>query len=325
MKRTQYYLNKEVHLISLGKTSGYSISIIFKIYKLLKKLKPDIIHTHLRSLTYASIPIGLLKIPTIHTIHNLAEKETKPIFQKVHKILFNFFNIVPVSISDLVLNSVQVRYGLKYDELIYNGVKALSKSKKYESVQQEINSYKRNQDTLVFLAVGRISKQKNQLMLIEVIKALNSDNVNIALVIIGSLDSEVDYSKDCLTKAKNIDNIHFIGIKSNIGDYMLCSDALCLSSIYEGLPLVVLEAFSMGKVVLSTPAGGVPDVIEQGINGYTSNDFEKDSFYRLLVNYQNNPINNTKAIKELYVDNYSIEICASQYYNLYCKASGIFL
>ncbi len=312
-------VSPKVHLISLDKTTGYSLAIIFKVFNLIRKLKPDIVHTHLRALPYASFSLVLLRIPTVHTIHNLAHKETKPVVQKVHKVLFDLFNIVPVSISDLVLESTKVRYGNKYNELIYNGVKALSKTKEYDNVKREIDKYKRTDNTLVFLSVGRISKQKNQLMHVEAMKRLNDSGMDFISIVIGALDSDVEYAKVCLEAAKNSSNMHFIGLKSNIGDYMYCSDALCLSSIYEGLPLVVLEAMSMGKPVLSTPAGGVPDVVQNGINGYISKDFEEESYVDILNKYSQYPIENFENIKKLYDENYSMQICMNNYYDLYKK------
>jgi glycosyltransferase involved in cell wall biosynthesis len=312
-------VNANVKLLSLDKTSGYSFKVMFKLYKLLKDIKPDMVHTHLRALTYSSFSILLLKIPTIHTIHNLAEKETKPFIQKIHFFLFNYVDVVPVSISNLVLNSVQVRYGKEFDKLIYNGVKALKKSKKFNEVEKEIKSYTNN-DSIVMLNVGRISRQKNQLLLIESVNDLVSKGINnIILIIIGALDSEVEYANKCLATASINSNIHCIGLKDNIGDYMYQSDVFCLSSEYEGLPLVILEAMSMGKNVLSTPAGGVPDVVENNINGYLSEDFTIKSYTEMIQKYIKSPIQHTDLIKNIYNNKYSMNICMNNYYSLYQK------
>ena len=310
-------VSPKVHLISLNKTTGYSIRIVFKIYSLIKEIHPDLVHTHLRALMYSAFSLVLNKIPTIHTIHNLAQNETTPNIRKIYKILFTFFNIIPVSISDVVLESTEKCYGDRHSELVYNGVKALSITNEYSNVKNEIEKYKNKEDTLVFLSVGRISNQKNQAMLIDAMSNLANDHV---LLIIGALDSEIEYAQQCLDLAENSENIYFLGLKSNIGDYMTCSDALCLSSLYEGLPLVVLEAMSMGVPTLSTPAGGVPDVVESTINGYISKDFTAQSYESILKQYAMHPIDNSEVIKELYEKNYSMAICKQRYYALYQKA-----
>lgn len=310
-------INSNVTVISLEKTTSYSFNTVLKLYKLIKKLQPDIIHTHLRALVYSSMYILLLKIPIVHTIHNLAHKETGNKIRGLYKIFFNYFNVMPVSISHQVLESTKKTYGNKYSKLIYNGVKALQKTNAYKSVEQEVNSYKKTKNTKVLLNVGRISKQKNQLMIINVIKELNEMDINFVFLLIGSQTSEKEYAQACAKNAQNVTNIFFLGEKSNIGDYMYCADAFCLSSLYEGLPLVVLEAMSAGVPILSTPAGGVPDVIEEGINGYLSDTFTENSYKELLIKFDSEGFKNNEINIRKYEQNYSMQICMENYYNLY--------
>ncbi len=310
-------INTKVTVISLNKPKGYSISTVFNLYKLVKKLKPDIIHTHLRALVYSSLYIFLLKFPVVHTIHNLAHKETGTKRQKLYKIFFHYFNVTPVSISQKVLESTEKVYGSKYSELIYNGVKALKKTNLYPSVKEEVDSYKKNNNTKILLNVGRLSKQKNQLMLIDVIKELNKIDIDFVLLFIGSLKNEKEYADLCLKNAENIFNIFFLEEKSNIGDYMYCADAFCLSSLYEGLPLVVLEAMSAGVPILSTPAGGVPDVIEDGVNGYLSDTFIKSAYKEVLIKFNSLGFKNNEINIRKYEKNYSMQICMEHYYHLY--------
>lgn len=310
-------IDENVTVISLNKTKSYSIATLFNLYKLVKKFKPDIIHTHLRALAYSSLSIFLLKVPVVHTIHNLADKEVGNKIQQLYKILFSYFNVTPVSISQKVLESTAKVYGINYTELIYNGVKALKKTDLYNHVRAEVDSYKKNKNAKVLLNVGRISKQKNQLMLINVIQELNEDDMDFVLLFIGPLTDDKEYADQCIKNAENIPNIFFLGEKSNIGDYMYCADAFCLCSLYEGLPLVVLEAMSVGVPILSTPAGGVPDIIQNGVNGYLSDDFSGNACKQMLVTFYSHPLNNNEENRRSYEENYSMHICMNHYYALY--------
>lgn len=316
-------LKKQVHanvkVISLNKTKSFSFSTVWNLYQLVKKLQPDIIHTHLRALIYSSLSILLQQIPIVHTIHNLAHKETGSKRQSLYKIFFDYFKVTPVSISDQVLESTEKIYGRQYSELIYNGVKALEKTDAYESVRQEVEGYKKDKNTKVFLTVGRLSKQKNQLMMIEVMKELNQMNMDVVLLVIGSKTNDKEYADVCLKNSENIPNIFFLGEKSNIGDYMYCADAFCLSSSYEGLPLVVLEAMSVGVPILSTPAGGVPDVIEDGVNGYLSEGFMQNDYKQILLKFNSKDFVNHNVTIRKYEQNYSMHICMAHYYDLYKK------
>lgn len=310
-------INENVTVISLNKTKSYSIDTVFNLYQLVKQLKPDIIHTHLRALAYSSLYILLLKVPVVHTIHNLAHKEVGNKIQKLYKILFNYFNVTPVSISQKVLESTEKVYGINYTELIYNGVKALKKTDLYNNVRAEVETYKKNKNTKVLLNVGRISKQKNQLMIINVIEELNKVDLDFVLLFIGPLTDDKGYADQCLKNSENISNIFFLGEKSNIGDYMYCADAFCLCSLYEGLPLVVLEAMSVGIPILSTPAGGVPDIIKNGVNGYLSDDFTEKAYKQMLVTFYSNTLGNHEENRRTYEENYSMQICMNHYYALY--------
>lgn len=312
-------INSKVTLITLNKRKGFDPIIIFKLYKVLKSIKPDIVHTHLRAIYYSFLSIIFLKKVTfIHTFHTIAEKEANNIVKKnFFQVLFLHFNVIPVSISPLVLESTKNLFGDRYNIMIINGAKPLKKSKKFKEVEKEISEFKNSKNTKILISVGRVSEVKNHLMLIECIKELNEYDENVVLLVLGSLSNEKKYAKNCQDKASNEKNIYFLGEKSNVGDYMFCSDALCISSVREGVPLVVLEAMSAGKPVLSTPVGGIPDVIHDGIHGYLSTDVTRKSYVKILKYFIYHPIVNIDRIKNDYRQKYSLLVCKDKYYELY--------
>ena len=106
--------------------------------------------------------------------------------------------------------------------------------------------------------------------------------------------------------------IKFLGEKNNVNDYLLCSDAFCLSSIYEGLPISLLEALSCGITPICTPVGGVPDVIKDGENGYLSKGFETNDYCKAIRKFIEKPINKNLLVN-FYKKNYSMEVCAGKY------------
>lgn len=311
-------ISSKIRVISLAKTSGFSPSIFYKLYILIKNINPDIVHTHLRGLPYSTLAILLLKKPFIHTFHTLPHKEVNNNIRKIlYKILFNYFNVQPVSISPTVLEDTKNIFGEQYSVMINNGVKPLEKSSKYNIVKRKIEKYKRDKDTKIFLAIGRVCKVKNYLMLIQSIKELEEKRENIVLIILGSLTEDIEYTNLCQNTAFPSINIFMLGEKSNVGDYMYCTDALCITSIYEGLPLVMLEAMSIGKPVLSTSVGGIPDVIRDGMNGYLSKDISVESYTEILKKFIVKPLKNKESIKKDFEKNYSMSICMKNYYRSY--------
>ena len=64
------------------------------------------------------------------------------------------------------------------------------------------------------------------------------------------------------------DRVHFVGRVADPLPYLQAADVFALPSAYEAFPLVVLEALACGLPVVATPTGGIPDLIEDGVNGY---------------------------------------------------------
>ena len=83
-------------------------------------------------------------------------------------------------------------------------------------------------------------------------------------------------------KTRACEKIHFLGLKNNVADYLYCSNAFCLTSIFEGLPISLLEAMACGVIPICTNIGGVPDVVQDGRNGYLSDVTDKDYINELF-------------------------------------------
>ncbi len=115
---------------------------------------------------------------------------------------------------------------------------------------------------LKILAVGRLSKPKRFDKLVEVASYLKKDKVDFSIIIIG--DGPLKNELLNLTKKFNVsDVVSFVGSKSNIGDYMEIADVYAMVSDYEGLPTVILEAFSCGLPVLSTDIPAMKEIASE--------------------------------------------------------------
>lgn len=310
-------ISKNIEVICLNKSKGFDIKTIFKINNLIKEINPDVVHTHLRSILYSILPIVFSKTKFIHTIHTLAEKEASgKIKKKLYSLYFNYLGVTPVSISNKVRETTIDLFGKNHNILIENGVPMLKITDNFQSVEKELDSYKLSKKTKILVSIGRVTEVKNQLLLIDVMKILEKENKDIVLLIIGSLDNEKDYADICIKKSKNQKNIHFLGEKANVSDYIYLSDAICLSSKYEGHPLVVLESLSLGKTILSTNVGGIPDILHKD-NSYLSIDMSINNFKKIIDEYIINKDKNRITIIDEFNKKYSIDICRNKYFDIY--------
>lgn len=309
-------LNPKIELITLNKQLGLDHTIFIKLYHLIQNGGYDVINTHLRALFYASPAIILKRPNTFHTVHNMAHKETNAKSRLIYRMLFRFFNVTPVGISHEVLRSIQDEYSPNYNLLIENGTKRLKATEQIDTVREEISGYCQNRDTKVFLSIGRIEEQKNHRMLVETFNRLLDEGENVILLIIGD---DPYFQKPLLTQLKEMSReaIHFLGMKQNIADYLICSDAFCLSSLYEGLPITLLESMSLGVIPICTPAGGIVDVISHRHNGLLSEDISLESFYsqiKLFLSFDSETRSSlSQQGKNDFEHHYNIESTARNY------------
>jgi glycosyltransferase involved in cell wall biosynthesis len=313
-------LDSNVKRIILHKKLGFDISIFFKINTLLKTGEYDIVNTHLRALFYSSLAIPLNKKNYFHTVHSMADKETGKIQRLIYGMLFKIFKVIPIGISKKVLDSIHSEYGKQFSTLIENGTKQLKATDAFENTKLEIESYKKSVNTKVFLTIGRIAKEKNHAMLINVFHQLIAENEDVILLIIGNDPLSGNPTLNQLQLIAKPE-IHFLGEKQNIVDYLLCSDAFCLTSLYEGLPITLIESMSQGIIPICTPAGGIVNVIKNNNNGFLSTDFTEKSYYEKIKKFMSLTVKEKTILSANCIQDfnkyYDIAITSKKYIKLY--------
>lgn len=322
-------LDERIKVISLGKKVGFDSSVIFRLFKTIKNIKPDIIHTHLRAFSYL-IPLipFLRKIKFTFTVHNDAFKECpNPKTRKIRKFIFNKFGVMPITISKESTESFKKAYPNTNYHFIYNGRKKIEKSSDFKNAEAEVQNYKKDEQTLVFINIARMEVQKNQIMLAETFKRLiKEENANALLLIVGGARPN-EKSKNIEAKLieiqKECHQIKLLGDKINATDYLYNSDFFCLSSTYEGMPIVLIEAFDLGIVPICTAVGGVTEMVTDIDPLLLSKSTETDDFYQLMksaYNMQKNKrIELSQKAKNLFSEKYSIEQCTKNHIELYKK------
>lgn len=311
---------------SISKEFGFDYKIFRKLYKVIKQIEPDIIHCHLRSINYL-IPISpLLDIPVVYTVHNDAFKDcSNSTIRNFRRLFFKYQTAVPVTISQKSQQSFQKAYKGTYSELIYNGRVFPDKTKQYSSVVRKLEELKLNKKTRIFVHIGRHSPQKNQLMLVEAFNRLvYKDNTNAILLIIGggrNTDESRKITQELRHAEQEHERIHVLGERSNATDYLHAADYFCLSSLYEGMPISLIEAFATGCIPVCTPVGGMSEMVGDLDPALLSDSVRVSNYYQLLKKMISLPERKTGQLKEntskLFEEKYSIKYSAIKYHKLY--------
>ena len=315
----KFDLDKRVKYKNLGLPDGAHFSTEWKIYQAIKQEKPDSVHLHggrMNVFCFMAITLLHRKIKFFQTIHNDLHNGYD---KGLNKFVYTTFGRVKkfhcAALSPKNHEDLRALYPNLDVKCITNGRAKMELTDLYADVKNEMESFRTNKDTKLFVHVARCAKDKNQNLLIDGFNELKKQGRNVSLVIIGMGYDSAEGKK---LQAKADNHIHFIGPHKNIADYLACADAFTLSSTFEGMPITLLEACLMGLPLISTPVCGAVDIIQNGKNGILSDDFTLNAYIKAL----NYAIDNHKNLKEQAVimakkSPYTIEICAKKYVDFF--------
>jgi glycosyltransferase involved in cell wall biosynthesis len=311
-------LSKRVHFINLkeGISLISKIKQIFIAFYWILRLKPDIVHGHLVAINWLLFASVFYHKPKyFFTIHNLAEEEygTK-LGYYVRKFGFKH-GIHPVTISDTCETSFRNVYGFHSTKMIYNGCRNIKITNGFQEVSEEIDSYKNDKNTKVYINVARNAIQKNHELLIKSFLNFIRGGANAILILIGDWNQNIERKKELLSMITS-PNIHFLGPKNNVSDYLVCADYFCLSSSWEGLPISVLEAGLLGCYPVLTSVGGNKDIIIDDNWGLLSSECTTKAYIEVLKESYHKNIDREK-IKSLYLSKFTMNKCSKSYLNLF--------
>jgi glycosyltransferase involved in cell wall biosynthesis len=124
--------------------------------------------------------------------------------------------------------------------------------------------------------VGRLSPEKNIGAIIQCAKALK----DYSFVFVG----DGPQKEHLINLTGVLNNVYFVGNQTNVEDYYVAFDLLILSSLTEGLPLVIVEAMTCGTPVVSSNVGGINEILFDGLNGKLINNPNDNSSYINAIN-----------------------------------------
>lgn len=250
---TERIENRGIKIKYLGKKRGFDPSIISKMRKIIKAYQPDVIHTHRYVLPYAFLASMGFKAKRVHTVHNVAQKEQTKVGKNINRVLFRYFNVVPVALSKEIQRTIQEVYGLPDNRIpvVFNGID-LSRCIIKESYARK--------DTFTVLHIGRFMDVKNHELLLRSFARFKGQHSDARLQLLG--DGELKENMMQLAGQLNItDAVEFAGLQSNVYPWLHNADVFILPSKFEGMPMTLIEAMGTGLPIIASNVGGIPDML----------------------------------------------------------------
>lgn len=303
---------RNVRYCSLHKKPGFSIHYLFKLYRYIRDNKYDVVHAHLNAITYLILSAFLLpKTKFVATIHSDAQFEAPGKIDKLtRKLLFATKRVLPVTISEESNLSFKTYYGMEAP-IIYNGVSKFTPT--------DIKGlFDVPENHLIFIHPASCQPVKNQRMLLSVFRRITTHYENVHFYWFGSNTHNPELFAELSLYLS--DRVRYCGCVDNMREYLAEADAMCLSSTIEGMPMVIIEALSVGCIPVVTPAGGCVNMIENGVNGFITSGFDEVEYYDMIDSFINMKaaerhhmrINSIESFRK-----FSIENSASSYMLIY--------
>lgn len=300
----------------LNKHSGVDLSIIRQINHVIAEFKPDVLHVNQRMTIYVLLPMLWHRIrKRMYVVHSLADHDAHGITRSINKFAFHHLHMMPVAISETCRKSISDVYGMPESKihLIYNGVdlQRFQRREPYEKL---------GDDTFVFMTTCSFRREKNLPLLVSAFASVHRRVPNTRLIMLG--DGEMMSTIREQVRQLNLEDcVDLPGSIDDTPSWLNKAHIYVMSSDWEGLPVSVLEAMGVGLPVVATKAGGVVDIVKEGLNGYLVNTGDCDALANrmeaLACDRATRLAFSKAALEE--VKQYSLEHCVEEYIKFYVE------
>lgn len=276
---------------------------IEKLHQLLKREKPDLIHCHMfHAYIVTIIAAKRLKIPLVFTPHStFIGGKWREFLLLITKNYRKY---------DIIFNEDQQNFFHKnspYTVTIPNGIDI----KSFQLAQKGI---KKN-DVFTFLNVGNLEIEKNQVALIHFANQLKSKGYKFEIKIVGEGSKKEDLYRS-IEQFQLTDTVHLLGKRFDVPRLMASSHCYVLPSLWEGMPITILEAGVARLPIIATPVGNIPTIISKDRGSVAALENFAEEMSNMMDNYKNAQ-QKSENLLQFIVKNYSIESTFQNHIRIY--------
>ena len=302
-----------------------------RLARTLGRLRSDLIQSHgARSNFYAAVAGRLARTRVILlTVHNSLYDYPIP---RIRRSIYLAFNRISCRLADKVLcvaeslaKDLTERSGVDRRKVtvIHNGVdlERFSPSRADgASVPQELSL----EGAAVVGIIGRLTEQKGHIYFLRALRRLRDFFPGIRALIVGDgpLREQLERQAHLIGVGEHC---AFLGVRQDIPEIMAAINVVAVPSLSEGFPYVVLEAMAMARPVVASRVSGVPEIIEDGVNGMLIPPRDPAALAAAIGFLLNHPVEASRLgqqARALVQERFSVERMVKETQDLYTALLG---
>jgi glycosyltransferase involved in cell wall biosynthesis len=242
--------------------------MVWRLAGIVRQFKPNVVHSHMihaNLLARASRVVGWRKIPLVCTAHNVNEGGRLRMF--AYRVTDHWASIT-TNVSQAAVDRYVAVGAALAGRIIYvpNGVDASQFCPDEDRRAAVRRSLRLGGDESVILAVARFEEAKNHAGMLRTFARVLEAHPSATLLLAGH-GALFNATRRLATTLCVADSVRFLGVRNDIPDLMRASDLYLMSSLWEGLPIVLLEAAASGLPAVATDVGGNATAVLDGISG----------------------------------------------------------
>jgi glycosyltransferase involved in cell wall biosynthesis len=312
-----------IHLWSLDmKRKWPDPRMVWRLANIVRQFKPDIVHSHMihaNLLARVSRVAGWHKIPLVCTAHSVNEGGKLRMY--VYRVTDRWASIT-TNVSQAAVDRYVAVGAAPTGHIIYmpNGVDMSRFCPDEERRTAVRHSLGLAAEECVILAVARFEEAKNHAGMLRTFARVLETHPSAILLLVGQ-GTLFNATRTLAMTLHVTDSVRFLGIRNDIPDLMRASDLYLMSSLWEGLPIVLLEAAASGLPAVATDVGGNATAVLDGISGRIVSPNDDEALVAAVVEVLNMSLAARcswgHAARLLAQSSFSLESVVDRWFDLY--------